>query len=88
MSVRERRRRVKSQVYFPSSPSSFSKVVLCFSFLRFLRSGTTWVGGGVPIRSRASSLTAVTARNRLIFFLRAMQRSWSRSPAAVGLLRR
>jgi len=32
----------------------------------------TFADGGVPTLSRASSLTAVTARNRFVFFLRAI----------------
>ena len=40
---------------------------LCFSGFFFF-SMTTFSGGGVPKRSRANSLTAVTARNRLDFF--------------------
>jgi len=51
-----------------ASPNSRPSVGLCFSRFRFVRSGTTCVGRGVPIRSRAISLTAVTARKRLGFF--------------------
>jgi hypothetical protein len=56
------------------SSSSFPRVGLCFSedFVFFFRSGTTCSGGGEPIRSRASALTAVTARNGFLFLLRAI----------------
>ena len=55
-----------------ASPKILPSVALCFSFFRFVRSGTICVGGGIPTRSRANSFTAVTARNRFTFFLRAM----------------
>ena len=54
------------------SSNKFRRVGLCLSFVPFLRLGITRVGGGVPMRSRASSFTAVTARNRFAFFLPAI----------------
>ena len=49
----------------------------CFSCLRFFRSGTTCVGGGMPMRSRANSLTAVTTRNRRTrFFTNQGDKEW------------
>lgn len=46
-------------------------VGLCFSGFFFF-SSTTFPDGGVPTRSRANSLTAVTALNRFALFFRAM----------------
>lgn len=55
-----------------TSLSIFPKVGLCFSVLFFLF-GTTFSGGGVPTRSRASAFTAITARKGLGFlFFRGM----------------
>ena len=51
------------------SPSNFCSVGLCFSGFFFF-SSTTCPDGGAPTRSRANSLTAVTALNRFAFFLR------------------
>ncbi len=50
-----------------SDSSSFSSVGLCFSGFFFF-STTIFSAGGAPIRSRANSLTAVTARKRFTFF--------------------
>lgn len=49
--------------------NNFPSVGLCFSGFFFF-SITIWPAGGVPTRSRAISLTAVTARNDFFFFLR------------------
>ena len=53
------------------SVSNFPSVGLCFSGFFFF-SKTTFPAGGAPTRSRANSLTAVTARNRFVFFWRAI----------------
>ena len=42
-------------------------MALCFSGFLFF-STTIFSAGGMPTRSRANSLTAVTARNRFDFF--------------------
>ena len=42
-------------------------MVLCFSGFFFF-STTIFSAGGRPMRSRASSFTAVTARNGFVFF--------------------
>jgi len=54
-------------LFYSASPSSLLIVGLCFSDFFFF-STTILPGGGVPTRSRANSLTAVTARNRFAFF--------------------
>ncbi|SRR6266542_7020988 len=60
--------------HYSPSCSNFPSVGLCFSsaFAFFFRSGTTCSGRGAPIRSRASALTAVTARKGFLFFVLAM----------------
>ena len=58
-------------VRYSASSSNFPNVVLCFAGFSFL-CGTTFPAGGAPMRSRANSLTACTARNRFTFFLRAI----------------
>jgi hypothetical protein len=51
------------------SPKILPSVGLCFSSARFLRSGTSRVGGGLPICSRAAAFTALVARKTFFFRL-------------------
>src|SRR5579863_2189307 len=55
------------------SPRNLPSVGLCFSGFFFF-SITIFSDGGEPTRSRASSFTAVTARNGFRFFLRGTAR--------------
>lgn len=71
---------------YSGSFSSLPSVGLCFSGFFFF-SITTLSGGGAPTRSRASSLTAVTARNGFLFFFLGISRCYAeaivyRGPAA------
>ena len=62
---------MKATVSYGSSLSKLPNVGLCFSADFFL-SGTTCSALGAPIRSRAISFTAFTARKGFVFLFLAM----------------